>query len=377
MTGLNCGKKMKIAYDYQIFSNQSYGGISRYFFEVANHLAGSDDVMIDCLINSPVYINKYLHCSRPDLRISGLCLPAIPRTGRIRSSINKLFSHLAFNAWQPDISHETFYSPKSVSPPGSRIVVTVYDMIHELYPESFSPSDRTKELKKIAVERADHIICISHNTRNDLIHFLGVSQDKISVVHLGFGLAHNDFAKQPDLKRPFLLYVGLRTGYKNFEGLLSAYASCSELRDNYDLVAFGGGVLKPFEFEMMQRLDVPLEQVHHVAGDDGVLASLYQQAAMFVYPSLYEGFGIPPLEAMSFSCPVACSNTSSMPEVVGDAAIQFDPYNVESIADALVNLSSDLALQRSLIDRGRSRVGLFSWKQCAMQTLDVYKALLK
>ena len=376
MPALNFGTKMRIAYDYQIFSKQRYGGVSRYFFEVANHLAGSDDGMIDCLINSPVYVNKYLHFSRHDLRISGLCLPAIPRTGRIRSSINNLFSPLAFNAWQPDISHETFYSPKSVSPPGSRIVVTVYDMIHELYPESFSASDRTKEFKKIAVERADHIICISDNTRNDLIRFLGVSQDKISVVPLGFGLAHNAFAKLPDPKRPFLLYVGLRSGYKNFQGLLSAYASCSELSDNYDLVVFGGGVLKSFEFEMMQRLGVPLEQVRHVAGDDGVLASLYQQASVFVYPSLYEGFGIPPLEAMSFDCPVACSNSSSIPEVVADAAIQFNPSDNDAIVDALVKLLSSSALRTNLINRGRDRVKLFSWDKCAMETLEVYKALL-
>jgi len=367
---------MKIAYDYQIFSTQKYGGISRYFFEVAKHLAGSDDGMVDCLINSPAYVNKYLHCSRHDLRISGFYLPAIPRTGRIRSSINKLFSPLAFNTWQPDISHETFYSPKSVSPPGSRVVVTVYDMIHELYPESFSASDRIIEYKRIAVERADHIICISYNTRNDLIRFLGVPQDKISVVHLGFGLAHKDFAKLPDQTRPFLLYVGLRGGYKNFEGLLSAYASCSELRDNFDLVVFGGGVLKPFEFEMMQRLDVPLEQVRHVAGDDGVLASLYKQAAVFVYPSLYEGFGIPPLEAMSFDCPVACSNSSSIPEVVADAAIQFNPSDNDAIVDALVKVLSSSALRTNLIHRGRDRVKLFSWFKCAMETLEVYKALL-
>lgn len=376
MSALNFGKKMRIAYDYQIFSNQSYGGISRYFFEVASHLAGSDDGTIDCLINSPVYVNKYLHCSRHNLKISGLWLPAIPRTGPIRSSINKLFSHLPFNAWQPDIFHETYYSPKSVSPPGSRIVVTVYDMIHELYPEFFPLSDRTKEYKKIAVERADHIICISDNTRNDLIRLLGVSQDKISVVHLGFGLAHNAFAKLPDQKRPFLLYVGLRNGYKNFEGLLSAYASCSELRDNYDLVAFGGGVLRPLEFEMLQRLDVPLEQVRHIAGDDEVLASLYQQATAFVYPSLYEGFGIPPLEAMSFDCPVVCSYSSSIPEVVADAALQFNPSDNDAIADALVKLLSSSSLRTNLINRGRDRVKLFSWDKCATETLEVYKSLI-
>ena len=375
MQGFNCGKKMKIAYDYQIFSIQRYGGISRYFFELANHLTGSDDGIIECLINSPLYVNKYLRFSSHHLKINGISAPTIPKTERIRSSINRRLSQLAFKRWHPDIVHETYYSPKCVSSPGSRIVLTVYDMIHELYPGQFSAGDKTKEYKKIAVERADHIICISDNTRNDLIRFLAVPQNKISVVHLGFTLAHNNMAKLSRQTRPFLLYVGSRGGYKNFEGLLSAYASRSELRDNFDLVAFGGGPLKPFELEVIQQLHVPHKQVQYIAGDDAVLASLYQQAAVFVYPSLYEGFGIPPLEAMSFDCPVACSNTSSIPEVVGEAAIQFNPLNTDAIADSLVKLLSSLTLRNTLIMRGRDRVKMFSWDKCAMETLNIYNSL--
>ena len=128
---------------------------------------------------------------------------------------------------------------------------------------------------------------------------------------------------------------------------------------------------------MIRRLHLPLTQVRQLNGDDGVLAALYRQAAMFVYPSLYEGFGIPPLEAMSFNCPVACSNTSSVPEVVGNAAIQFDPLDIDSIANALVRLASDKALRAKLIELGKARVAKFDWEQCAKQTLDVYRALLK
>lgn len=367
---------MKIAYDYQIFSSQRYGGISRYFFELANRLACYDDGKIECLINSPVYVNKYLRCSGNNLKVNGIPLPAIPRTGRFRNLINRLFSPLAYKRSLPDIVHETYYSPKSVSPPGCPNVLTVYDMIHELYPEHFSPGDKTKEYKKIALERADHIICISDNTRNDLIRFLAVPQDKISVVHLGFTLAHNNVAKLSRQTRPFLLYVGSRGGYKNFEGLLSAYASRSELRDNFDLVAFGGGPLKPLELEVIKRLHVPFEQIHYIAGDDSVLSSLYQQAAVFVYPSLYEGFGIPPLEAMSLDCPVACSNTSSIPEVVGEAAIQFNPRDTDAIADSLVKLLSSKTLRNTLIKRGRDRIKMFSWDKCAMETLNIYNSLL-
>lgn len=377
MPGLNCGKKMRIAYDYQIFSSQKYGGISRYFLELANRLADYEDGLIECLINSPVFVNKYLRSSGNNLKVNGISVPVIPRTGPFRSSINRLLSPLAYKRWHPDIVHETYYSPKCVSPPGSRIVLTVFDMMHELYPDYFSASDQTTEYKKIAVERADHIICISDNTRNDLMRFLAVPQDKISVVHLGFTLAHNNVAKLSRQTRPFLLYVGSRGGYKNFEGLLSAYASRSELRDNFDLVAFGGGPLKPFELDVIQQLHVPHEQVHYITGDDAVLATLYQQASLFVYPSLYEGFGIPPLEAMSFDCPVACSNTSSIPEVVGEAAIQFNPCDTDAIADALVKFLLSSTLRTTLIKRGRDRIKMFSWDKCARETLDIYNSLFR
>ena len=128
---------------------------------------------------------------------------------------------------------------------------------------------------------------------------------------------------------------------------------------------------------MIRRLHLPLTQVRQISGDDRKLAALYEQAAMFVYPSLYEGFGLPPLEAMSFNCPVACSNISSMPEVVGNAAIQFDPLDTDSIANALIILASDPALRAKLIAFGESRVAMFSWEQCAKQTLEVYRAMLK
>ena len=115
----------------------------------------------------------------------------------------------------------------------------------------------------------------------------------------------------------------------------------------------------------------------NMSGGDSILAALYRQAAMFVYPSLYEGFGIPPLEAMSFKCPVACSDTSSMPEVVGNAAIQFDPLDIDSIAHALVRLASGSALRAKMIGLGKSRIKNFSWGQCATQTLNVYQSLLQ
>ena len=367
---------MKILYDHQIFGTQRFGGISRYFFELANHLASAEQGIVECRISSPLYISEYFRHAKPELKITGIAAPAIPRIGRIYSTINKLLAPLTLGDWHPDIVHETYYSPKSVAPQGSRIVLTVYDMIHELYPHYFPTRDATHKFKKIAVDRADHIICISENTQQDLIRILGVPAEKTTVVHLGFALTQDNTAKLPVKNKPFLLYVGSRGGYKNFERLLTAYASRKDLRDQYDLLAFGGGQFNAHEHDLIHRFNLSEAQVRHEGGNDEMLSALYKQAAIFVYPSLYEGFGIPPLEAMGFDCPVVCSNTSSILEVVGNAAVHFDPLEADSIADALVALSNDSALQKDLIRRGRKRVEQFSWHKCSMQTLDVYQQVL-
>jgi len=368
---------VKVALDYQIFTIQKYGGISRYFYEVAKHLAAFHSERVSCLINSPLYINNYLLRSNSDLKIRGFAVPAFSRSRHLYVKLNRFISPFVLYDFSPDIVHETYYAPKSSVPKGCRTVLTVYDMIHELYPESILAHDRTREHKRIAVDRSDHIICISQNTRNDLIRLLDVPPEKTSVIHLGFTLTQPIHISTNYLHRPFILYVGSRRGYKNFDRLLAAYASYSELRDHFDLVAFGGGTFQHRELEMIRYLRLSQTQVRQVSGDDRVLSGLYAHAAMFVYPSLYEGFGIPPLEAMSFNCPVACTNTSSLPEVVANAAIQFDPLDTDSIAKAMLRLSADSALRSSLIELGRARVVNFSWEQCAKKTLDVYEALLR
>jgi glycosyltransferase involved in cell wall biosynthesis len=177
------------------------------------------------------------------------------------------------------------------------------------------------------------------------------------------------------LSRPYLLYVGQRSGYKNFDQLLAAYAASPALHKNYDLIAFGGGVWTAAERKSIEELFL-YGKVKQLQGGDGTLADLYANAAVFVYPSLYEGFGIPPLEAMSFGCPVACSQTSSIPEIVGDASIFFDPNSSESISRALETIVTDQVLARDLVARGRIQIQLFSWDRCAQETLEVYRGLM-
>jgi glycosyltransferase involved in cell wall biosynthesis len=365
---------MKIAYDHQIFGWQRYGGVSRYFFELANNVASSKVGEVN--IVSPFYVNSYLASASSELRVIGRKMPAIRRTGRIYRAINQLLAPLAMRALRPDVVHETYYSTTRQAPKSSKVVLTVFDMIHERFPESFSKWDPLRKEKEAAVKRADHIVCISEHTRQDLIQLLGVKQEKISVVHLGFSLTEAIKGEVSKARRPYLLHVGGRAGYKNFETLLRAYAGRSALAREFDLVAFGGGDFDAKERALIGALGLSDSRVRQEGGGDSILAGLYQGAALFVYPSRYEGFGIPPLEAMSFDCPVVCSNSSSIPEVVDDAAAFFDPASSDSIADAMESVLNNAAFRETLILRGRERIKMFSWQRCAEQTLDVYRKVL-
>ena len=367
---------MKIAFDHQIFGWQEYGGISRYAYELAAGLSTSCEQEV--VIISPLYVNRYLAHAPQQLKIQGLQVPAFKRSGRVYRAINSMLVRPAIKRFEPDIVHETYYAARGVAPRSAKVVLTVHDMIHERFPEYFSIASPTRREKALAVTRADHVICVSEQTRLDLIEFLGVSPAKISVVYHGFSLTAVPQAaiENGALSRQFVLYVGSRTGHKNFVGLLHAYAGSQFLKDEFDLVCFGGGELTAKERELINQLGISAGKVRQVSGNDGLLGFYYQAARAFVYPSLYEGFGIPPLEAMSFGCPVICSNTSSIPEVVGDAAEQFDPANYESMQKAIENVVGNDELRRNLIERGNDRVGCFSWERCARETLDVYRRVL-
>lgn len=366
---------MNILYDHQAISMQRYGGITRYFHEITNLIAGIAGNRVE--IFSPLYVNEYF---KPGdlVRPTGIHVPAIPRSLRIIRTLNNFVSLKLKMRRDVDIFHETYYSSKRLAPKNAKVVLTVYDMIHERFSDHFLRSDTTSRKKALAVERADHVICISEQTRQDLIELRGVNPAKISVVYLGFTLTkQRESVRNADTPaHPFLLYVGDRGGYKNFESLLQAYAASSTLKKDFELICFGGGKFTPKEKILLQRLGLSMERVRQVSGDDTILARYYSLASAFIYPSLYEGFGIPPLEAMSFACPVVCSSVSSIPEVVGNAGEMFDPYEPESIRLAIERVVSDDALRQILIARGQEQIKLFSWKRCAQETLDVYRRVI-
>jgi glycosyltransferase involved in cell wall biosynthesis len=228
------------------------------------------------------------------------------------------------------------------------------------------------------------MICISESTRRDLLATYDIPEERVSVTHLGFdplgplltGESSSDFkARVLGADVPYLLYVGSRVSYKNFRGLLDAYAASAPLRKNFYFLCFGGGDFTGAERAAISKAGVE-GRVRCLGGSDAVLAACYAHASLFVCPSLYEGFGIPVLEAMSLECPVACSNSSSLPEVAGDAARLFDPLDRDSIRNALESVLDSPSTATALKERGRIRSRLFSWRSCAEKTLGIYRRVI-
>jgi glycosyltransferase involved in cell wall biosynthesis len=251
-------------------------------------------------------------------------------------------------------------------------------MIHELFENEFSKRVDTAGAKKIAIQRADHVVCISENTKQDLIALHGTPEKKITVVHLGCDTTADldEIAiLQIERNRPYLLYVGGRAGYKNFNRFLQAVSTSSKLKSDFDIIAFGGGAFTSGESELIRSYGFGDHQVQQVSGNDTQMQAYYAAATAFVYPSLYEGFGIPPLEAMSQKCPVICSNVSSMPEVAGEAAEYFSPLDIDSIRSSIEVVVYSASRSNELKVMGANRLSYFSWNKCVRETQAVYRSL--
>ena len=374
---------MKTLYDHTVFQFQRYGGISRYFYELITRLSAKEEVDINLF--QGFHINEYGLSEHKQnyesywgykWKYKKPALKYISHTFTIPNKI--LFNNLYMHSSDFDIYHPTYYRRDLNKYNKSAIVLTVHDMIHELYPDQFRDGKSVIKAKKISINAADAIICVSKNTKKDLINIYDVPEDKIKVIYHGNSLPksdkylkYTDFKKKYPITKPFLLYVGDRKGnYKNFPMLLETYSTM--LSDRFDLVCFGGGGFNRSELEAIKNIRGS-GKVIHLSGSDYLLASLYKNAFCFVYPSLYEGFGIPLLEAMGMGCPVIASNTSSIPEVVDKAALLFDPNSKDSLINAIELLESNEFKREELINRGFEQEKKFSWDKTADETFKAYE----
>jgi glycosyltransferase involved in cell wall biosynthesis len=258
-----------------------------------------------------------------------------------------------------------------------RLVVTHHDCTHERFPHLFRNASFIMEKKRKLFSQADAIICVSESSRRDLLHFYNVEENKTHVIHHGFSplsVGSSTAHAQGIPNDPYLLYVGLRAPYKNFLLLLEAF-SRSGLAGEFELVVIGGGAFSAEEQAKISSLGIDNRIRHIPKAGEATLAQAYRNASLFVYPTLYEGFGFPTLEAMSLGCPVLVHRTSSLPEVCGDAAFYFDASDADELSRALVSTLQDsegIALKRRL---GEERVRLYDWSRSAKSTLAVYRAV--
>jgi glycosyltransferase involved in cell wall biosynthesis len=367
---------MRIFFDHQVFSLHDAGGFARYYFELANHLLGTDGVTIEMAIGLHSSIYPLSTLAREGSRVYQLRTRM--RSGIPRYVANELFVNaVAMTRGRFDIYHPTYYRALPLVR-RRRLVVTDHDCIHEIFPELFRNPKAVIESKKRIYSAADAIICISQSSLQDLLHYYSVDPSRTHVVHHGF----TTFAECPaedDMRAskeaPYILYVGARGGHKNFVALLEAYAA-SGLSRGYALVAIGGGSFTNAESGRIRSLGLDDRVRLITQASDCSLARRYRNASLFVYPSLYEGFGFPPLEAMNLGCPVLTSNTSSLPEVCGDAAFYFDPKVPGTLEAALRNTLLDRERIAEKVAKGHRQSARFSWERAAKQTLEVYRAVL-
>lgn len=362
---------MNLLFDYEIFHSQRYGGISRYFVELIRALAGRPGLRIT--IAAGLYQNELLPSLRglPGVRVLGWKRPAWLPGRRIYGLFNLLFFELAARAVRPDLYHATYYRNLARGLRAGR-VVTIHDLIHEFFPAT--PGDPTAARKRQAIAHADLLLCVSAHTRDDLVRHYHVPPEKTRVVHHGVRRAVIPRPARP-LEAPYLLHVGDRGGYKNGLALLRVLAREPDLRDRFQVVYFGSGPFNPAEKQLMKEAGLQ-GRVHHATGSDEDLATWYAHAFALVYPSRYEGFGFPPLEAMQYGCPVLASNQSSLPEVVGEAGRLFHPDSETSLADALRGLVDNPKGRADLVSRGQQHHQRFTWKECADRTMAAYASLM-
>lgn len=373
------GDSMRVAIDIRKINEF---GVGTYIWNLVRNLAALDNRTEYLLIGS----HRNFHELGPlPQNFSQLYQPDDPTLWRHHVTIP-----FALRRQNVDLVHVPHHEAPFFN--ASKLVVTVHDCVHVLFPQEDSSKFRNYRsylYTKRVIERAKHVLAVSNSTKEDLINIFSLRESKISVVHnaLDERFAFNHTCEERkhvleryQLKDPFVLYSGKIRPHKNLQRLIEAFAVLkSELVDderykNLKLIIIGDELSK----HQYLRLTVIRSGVQQDVRFFGfvpypILRVFYQSAALFAFPSLYEGFGLPPLEAMANRTPVIASNTSSLPEVLDDAAVLVNPENVFDIARGMKSILSDEVLRQKLVQKGIQQVAKFSWKSAAQKVLETYQ----
>lgn len=316
---------MRIIIESSVLTWQLKGGISRYIIELSSGLKKHVDIKICTWFSKNIYYKNRL---------------SIPLRGGLALKINSWLTNKVIKYGDYDLLHVPSVTDYyfNALPKHKPLVVTFHDLICEVYPGEFNEHIRNKT-KRLA-EKATRIIAISENTKKDLVKYYGIEEKVIDVIYHGppFDQQEINNCQTKNKYGNYLLFVGYRGGYKNFENFCKSLPSVIINRPDLRIVLVGGRNFSKWEKELINSYNFENIIVHLKTVSDTELIGLYKHAMAFVFPSLYEGFGLPILEAFACETPVICSNTSSIREVADDAAQYFEPQNIKSISEAIISV---------------------------------------
>ena len=357
-----------VAIDHQIFSLQRVGGISRQFchlIEEARRLPDTRIVLPFTFTNNLYLRNSPAFGRQHQFEKLGLCIST-----RWTKRLNRLTQGPALRLSQFDVFHPSYYRDYfSDALDGRPFVLSIVDMIPEMFPDLFASSPHKD--KATLIPKAAAIITNSVTTKRDLLRLHPFPPERVHVAHLGAPSVEAPKVSPPQLPDDYVLFVGDRRGYKNFARFAEAMRRIMVKRPRLHLVCAGGGPFGPDDARGFVEAGCR-ERVLTAIPDEDTLQWLYRKSRLFVFPSWYEGFGLPVLEALAYGCPAALSTADAFREVAGEAALFFDPFDPEAIAEAIERLLDDLDLRARLVARGDRRVRDFSWRRMAEQTVAVY-----
>lgn len=383
---------MKVLYDPQAFDMQTHGGVSRCFAKLYAHRPAFVDASISIKETNNVYLKDLGFPEAGDVYKHFLCA----KDTKLKHFLFKLTYNLKygkFSRWDKrplinqyetesvikrgdfDIFHPTFYDDYFLRLIGKKpFIITVHDMI----PEIFSIDHSQAKQKLAVIPKAAHIIAVSGQTKKDLVRIMNVPEEKVSVVYHGADEEPYIPSSTAPFAEEYILYVGSRYVYKNFTAFCKSCVGILKRHPQLKIVCTGVP-FSPEEIQLFESLGIKDRMLHRFVQTRQELFDLYHYAITFVYPSKYEGFGIPILEAYKADCPVMLNRASCFPEIAGDAAVFFDlnseKSDFEEQFETLYRLTGDE--RGELIQRQRERMKLYSWSKSAAQLADVYKDVLK
>ena len=356
---------MKVAIDEQIFALQKHGGISRIFYELINQFVTNPELGVDVLPFDRPIINDYVLLDPPMKEY----LHAVPST----STITGLFKQAAPGKYdkQAEVVHHTFYLPPGLYRyRNAKRIVTIHDMIPELMRNTKRRADFATRKRKF-LEAADHVICVSQSTLNDVQRIWPDIQVPMTVIHHGVNPAFtHDALFDATLPANYILHVGNRAEYKDAWTLTQAFQKIAPEFPDLVLLYVGGAKPTPQEVKEWGS------NIQWREATDLELPSIYAQARLCVVPSRYEGFGLPALEGLASGTPQILANTSSLPEVGGDAAKYFTPGNIPQLAELMNEVLTNQTLATEMVAAGLVQARNFTWEAHANATAGIYRETL-